>query len=153
MIAKPKRAVFGAVKSERFDEISKYRRIDITRENFGTAINDRNLYRTLLDISLHHPHSVVRHEASFLLGKLNLTRAIPYLISIVKFDKSIVAKHEAAESLGKLGENSDLAYEFLKEMTNLKRKVYEDDVYHADVQATAELAITEIEEKRKLKSN
>ena len=139
----------GEISSARLGELChRYRHSDVTAEKFTGAVSDYKLYQDLVDLALHHPHPVTRHEASFLLGELGLTNAIPDLMRIVMLDKSIVAKHEAAESLGKLGENSDEAYGFLKAVIDPHNRKYEEGVYHSDVQATAELAIRQIDEKR-----
>ncbi len=141
---------FVTITEERLGEISKYKFSEINKKHFGNAINDNNLYKLLIDIMLYHPNLVVRHEASFLLGELEIKEAIPSLMNVVKFDKSIVAKHEAIEAIRKLGKNIDSVYEFLKSLTDLNSKIYDEGVYHPDVQATAELSIKELEEERKL---
>jgi len=140
--------VYAYITEESFNEISKYNADDITFEKF----KDPRRLEELKDILIYHPNQIIRHEAAFIIGELankGLPVLIEYLIPVIKFDKSIVAKHEAVEALGRVNHPNDIvnAYRFLCRLTT--RKFYEDEVYHPDVQQTAKEAKSRLEKKLK----
>ncbi len=126
----------------RLAEISQYGSGDVTSETFA----DPRTWRDLGDILLFHPSAVTRHEASFVIADLQVPLA-ERLISAVKFDTSIVAKHEAAESLGKIEDGDDawMAYVFLQRASDRKNRRYARGVYHCDVQTTVRESLEKLE--------
>ena len=143
---KVKHTCFAGISQERIDAIKGYNTRDLTSQRFS----DPKSWVELAAVMTNHPHPVTRHEACFLAAELQ----IPYvhrLVAVVKFDVSIVNKHEAAESLGKVMDRDDawMSYVFLSKTTKKNRKNfrYDSKVYHPDVQATILESITELEER------
>ena len=132
------------ITKKEFEKISKYETRDITSQNFKYP----SRWKELADILLFHPNPITRHEACFVAADLQILIA-HRLISVVKFDTSIVNKHEAAESLGKIKNRDDawMAYSFLKKTTDSKMRKYDDDIYHPDVQATICESLIELEKR------
>ena len=92
-------------------EVNRYKTRDITSSTFS----DPARWYILKDIMVYHTSPITRHEACFVAAEVGCDCA-GSLVSIVKFDTSVVNKHEAAEALGKLRDRSDacMAYAFLK---------------------------------------
>lgn len=85
------------IDAERLARINTtYNSDNVTVDNFPECSRD------LLDILLYHQSPITRHEAAFVMQKLleEGKGSIAYLISVIKFDTSIVAKHEAVEAMG-----------------------------------------------------
>lgn len=138
----PNHTCYFDIPQEEFNRIKRYRSRDITTNRF----RDPTTWRELSDIMVYHPNPITRHEACFVAAELQ----IPYahrLVAVVKFDQSIVNKHEAAEALGKLRDRTDawMAYVFLRKTQKLRG--YDDGVYHPDVQATVQESLDELEER------
>ncbi|MBI2148393.1 HEAT repeat domain-containing protein [Candidatus Woesearchaeota archaeon] len=121
---KVEHTVFGDIYEENFRRISKYTVDKVNANKF----RDPSKWFDLRDLLLYHPDPIVRHEASFVIGELGNTGLEPYLMTVIKFDNSIVAKHEAAEALGRMqGRDAYYAYKFLlKVYDNIKN--YDDGV-------------------------
>lgn len=133
------------ISKERLEEISKYNSGDMELINF----KDESKLKDLYDILVYHPSSIIRHEASFIIAELGQNGnkiMVEELIFAAKFDRSIVAKHEAIESLGRLTNKEDIfnSYKFLIELEN------NDDINfnHPDIKQTIKESIEMI--KRKL---
>ena len=124
---------FGYIENDRLEYISRMYTID---EMVLDYFRDPSTWHDLKDILIYHPDPIVRHEASFIVGELEIEDLASFLSKVIKFDTSIVAKHEAAEALGKAkGREAMQAYIFLSKITS--EQGYDDDVYHPDVQHTA----------------
>ncbi len=84
-------------------------------------------------------HSVVRHEAAFVLGLLQSRgcqlgkKSLDALCRAVNLDKSVIVVHEAAESLGYF--DSSKATKTLRQLLRHS---------HPDVRATAEISLEAI---------
>lgn len=139
------------IDGRRLREISRYKQSDMTSENF----RDPSKWDDLKDILIYHPDPVVRHEVPFIMQELGAVCSLyaGFLISVLKFDKSIIAKHEAAEALRYVDEHEACrVYRYLTRMTVPDR--FDTEVYHLDVQATIQGTLKELErrwEKRALK--
>lgn len=132
--------VYDMISEERLREISRYEALDITCDRFRDPVS----WRDLKDVLIYHPNPVARHEASFVIGELQIEDLIPWLYSVLKFDRSIVAKHEAAEALGRTrGTQAKRIYRLLNRFTDPDFR-FDPEVYHPDVQATIKLAINEL---------
>ncbi len=140
-------SVYGAISRQRLDEISRYASGSITVQKFRNAQRNPLLLQDLKDILLYHPNPIIRHEAAFIIGELKLPIA-HLLIPAVKYDRSIVVKHEAIEALGRTNDYGDacMAYVFLKKITKTPEK-YDAGVAHEDVQITAQEALKELQER------
>ncbi len=131
------------ISDERLKELLEYnwRNVNHNVEQFY----NESTWPMLADIILYHPNQIVRHEASYNAGDLNLVEFIPILIKAVKYDPSIVAKHEAAEALGFMtGEKAKEGLELLKKIVN-KEPGFDELVYHDDVIKTAEASVQLLE--------
>lgn len=134
---------FGDILQQRLREINRYKTNQITCSNFKNP----KTWPLLRDIMIYHNSPITRHEACFISVELSCPYASK-LVQIVKFDISIVVKHEAAEALGKIKEKDDawMAYTFLREAFQNNRH-YGDGVYHPDVQASIKESIDDLEER------
>jgi len=141
MKAEVDHTVFGYIEEDRLRRISRYQSEDMTAEKFS----DPSTWTDLKDILIYHPDPIVRHEASFVASQLPYHgNLVPYLISVVKFDQSIVAKHEAIEALGNVGgSEASKVYRFLSRI--FTQRGYDEGVYHPDVQATIQHSLRELE--------
>jgi len=97
--------------------------------------NDKNKLRDkvadLLEWTLKNDtNGVVKHEASFQIAARNLRNKIPVLVYTALYDRSVLSKHEALESLG-------LMRAF--EVEDLIEKALKDD--SVDVRETAEFVL------------
>ena len=121
---------------KQLEAISKYN-AGITEKDF----QDPKKQRDLTDILLYHPDPITRHEAAFIIGE-HYQDLYPFLITALKFDTSIVCKHEAAEALGKVkGPEARRVQRYLERMM---RPGYDEAVYHSDVQATIQHAVSQL---------
>lgn len=135
--------VFGAIDKDRLEYIANtYNSENVNIKNFSKGKD----WRDLLDVQLYHPSSITRHEASFVIGELVSQGTFPVeiLFTVVKFDNSIVAKHEAVEAIGRaVTPNSVVnAYRFLRKISG---PGYDDGVYHPDVQSTIKESLAKLE--------
>ena len=133
---------YGEISEERLEGVRQYTTREVTAQGFA----DPATWRQLADIMVYHPNPITRHEACFVMAELHA----PFthlLVSIVKFDTSVVAKHEAVESLGKIRDREDawMAYSFLRRAFQSQR-IFDNGVYPPDVQATIQESIIELEE-------
>jgi len=148
MNSKMRQTVHSALESideETLKRISEYKGTDVTVESF----KEKSTWSDLKDILLSHPLCVTRHEASFIIGKLQIQALFQYLFIAVENETSIIAAHEAVAALGDFnGELAREAYAFLRQITDPKnRKSYGEIVYHPEVQETAKSSMQELEEK------
>ncbi|MBI2632684.1 HEAT repeat domain-containing protein [Candidatus Pacearchaeota archaeon] len=136
---------FGDIPPYRLREINRYRTNQITCLRF----EDPKTWPLLADIMIYHKNPITRHEACFISVELGCPYASK-LVQIVKYDRSIVVKHEAAEALGKIKDKDDawMAYTFLRKAF-LNNIDYDDGIYHPDVQASIRESIEDLEERFK----
>ena len=132
MVVKVPHTCIPCRSQERLEEISQYTSEDMKLRNF----RDPNAWDDLVDILIYHPSSITRHEASFIIAELDDSYLTSRLMQVVKFDRSIVAKHEAVEALGRTTKDVKRVYQFLRNI--ITPGIYDDEVYHPDVQATAQ---------------
>jgi hypothetical protein len=132
---------FGQCDEPRRAEISQYQHSQVTPDRF----RDPASWRDLKDILLYHPDQIVRHEAAFVIGAVNAACA-PFLIQAIKFDPSLVNKHESAEALGQLTdpELAMVGYRYLK-MIFQNPELFDEGVRHRDVLNTIRLALEALE--------
>ena len=76
----------------------------LTAEQF----KDPTTWEKLRTILHTHPNSITRHEACFIVGELYITDLIPDLMQVATKDSSVVARHEAIETLGTMEEPDDM---------------------------------------------
>jgi len=136
------------ISSEQYKKISKYTWQEVNPVTF----RDSETWPILKDILLYHPNPIVRHEASYIIGDFNIHDLVPALIESVKYDPSIVAKHESAEALGFIkGDAAVSAYNFLNTLLKDKnRTIFSDPlIYHEDVIVTAKEAAKLLEKEVK----
>lgn len=53
------------------------------------------------------PSALMRHEAAYVLGQMQGTKAIPFLVQVLERDPNPMVRHEAAEALGNMWEETD----------------------------------------------
>ena len=129
------------ISPEKLKEISTYTWREVNPHTF----KNKETWETLRLILLHHPNPIVRHEAAYIIGDFNIHDLVPALIESVKYDPSIVAKHESAEAMAFIkGEAAKIAYDFLTSLFE-EPKAYEEACYHDDVLMTAKEALTYLE--------
>lgn len=129
------------ISKSRYEEVCKYEWGNIKWHTF----RNQESWSLLKDILLFHPNPIVRHEAAYMIGDFNIYDLVPALIDSIKYDKSIVAKHESAEALSFIkGPVALTAYNFLKDITENKNN-YNELIQHEDVQVTALEALKHLE--------
>jgi hypothetical protein len=135
--------IFGRCGRTRLLAVKRFGHSDVTMDRFRRP----GTWGMLRDILLYHPDQIVRHEAAFVIGAVNADCA-PFLIQALKFDPSIVNKHESAEALGQLTD-PDLAivgYRYLRRIFQ-RPELFDDGVCHRDVLNTIRLAIEALEKR------
>lgn len=131
---------------EEYEEICEHSWKQVNPNTFM----DSESWPILKNIILYHPNPIVRHEASYIAGDLNIYDLVPVLIDAVKYDLSIVGKHEAVEALGFIkGPAAKQAHDFIKSLLEDKnQKLFEHKlIYHEDVIKTAEEAFKLLEKE------
>jgi HEAT repeat protein len=87
-------------------------------------------------------NGVVKHEACYQIAARNMRNKIPDLVQTAFNDKSVIAKHEAIESLGLMRafDSKDMIYNSLKDP-------------NSDIRETAAFVIKRLERLEKIKEN
>lgn len=134
-----------------YSHLDRYTQDHINSRDFA----DESTYGLLREILLHHPDSIVRHEAAFVMGELCLVDEIPFLVSVFKRDTSIVAKHEAIEAIGFIcrgfasaGFDTAQLRRYLKYLERVHEvpSPFDDECSHPDVVRTVEIACQRMRE-------
>ncbi len=129
--------VYQCISPSTLERISGYRAVDVTPARFA----DPSTWDDLQKIVVYHPDPITRHEASFVIGELQPPELVPWLYSVAKFDRSIVATHEAIEALGR---TRGPARNWVISRLERLRTVQEDRIQHLDIQATFNRALAEL---------
>lgn len=79
--------------------------------------------------------ALLRHECAYVLGQMQRTASIPWLIRSLANDPNPMVRHEAAEALGAIGSDEVLA--------PLRRGLAEDP--SGDVRESCQLALSHFE--------
>jgi HEAT repeat protein len=115
---------------------------------FADMADSRGDINLLLNLLEKHPDSIVRHEAAAQLAanwkkrpgvfETYGHRIICGLLKTAMDDRSVVARHEAIESLGYLGDESILS--------DLERLIHDDN---EDIRRTAKIAVDVVKYRKK----
>ena len=129
-----------AISAKRRAEISQYSFWDVKLWDFKDPKN-RQL---IIDVLLHHPSSIVRHEVSFSIGKYGLSALLPYLMMVILNDTRTVAQHEAVEALDGMDEK------YYREICDFLRRLLTHEEYariiqHPDIRETITIVLERME--------
>ena len=134
-----------SISEKALTRISTYKRKDISNLLSEDITSNNSYWKTLTlltQVLFYHPNSIVRHEASFVLGEfkyrgeIEKNHVIHNLRCVIRSDNSVVSKHEAIETLGELLSIP----ESVGAGTDLAKILRFKELYHPDVVATAEEA-------------
>ncbi len=125
------------------DESLRWDAVYIAGEIAENTSNDSPIFGEIADLMTwvmrNDDNGVVKHEACFQIAARNMRNKIPDLIHTAFYDKSIIARHEAIESLGLMR-----AFDS-QEMIS---KAMKDPIY--DVQETAAFVLKRFKRLKKL---